>query len=147
RAHNAGHWRISRPRWTAMATWLGEALTPSRSGAGYAEVVRHSLWTFGPATEADLVWWLGATQAVVRTALADVHAIEVRLEDGAAGGVLPDVTADLEAPPSKEPWVALLPVLDPTTMGWRDRGFYLDPVHMPYLFDRAGNGGTTIWVN
>ena len=61
--------------------------------------------------------------------------------------MLADDTADLEARPSKEPWVALLPVLDPTTMGWRDRAFYLDPAHTPYLFDRAGNGGTTIWVN
>jgi hypothetical protein len=41
----------------------------------------------------------------------------------------------------------LLPTLDPTTMGWRDRAFYLDPAHTPYLFDRAGNGGTTVWVD
>ena len=61
--------------------------------------------------------------------------------------MLPDDTTDLEAPPSTDPWVALLPTLDPTTMGWRDRAFYLDPAHTPYLFDRAGNGGTTIWVN
>ena len=44
--------------------------------------------------------------------------------------------------------MALLPTLDPTTMGWRERrGFHLDPVHVPYLFDRAGNGGTTVWVD
>jgi hypothetical protein len=147
RAHNAGSWRVSRPLWTAMATWLGQELTPADSNAGYADVVRHWLWTFGPGTEADLVWWLGSTKAAVRTALADVEAIQVTLDDGSTGWVLPDDTDDLEAPPSKQPWVALLPVLDPTTMGWRDRAFYLDPAHTPYLFDRAGNGGTTIWVN
>jgi hypothetical protein len=43
--------------------------------------------------------------------------------------------------------VALLPTLDPTTMGWREREFYLDPVHTPFLFDRAGNGGSTVWVD
>ena len=43
--------------------------------------------------------------------------------------------------------MALLPTLDPTTMGWRERAFYLDPAHTPYLFDSAGNGGTTVWVN
>ena len=69
------------------------------------------------------------------------------LDDGSTGWVLPDDTADLEGPPSTDPWVALLPVLDATTMGWRDRTFYLDPAHTPYLFDRAGNGGTTIWTN
>jgi hypothetical protein len=49
--------------------------------------------------------------------------------------------------PSIDPWVALLPTLDPTTMGWRGRRFYLDPAHTPYLFDSAGNAGTTIWVD
>jgi hypothetical protein len=147
RAHNAGHWRISRPLWTAMTAWLGEEMRPSEPRSGYADVARHWLWTFGPGTEADLVWWLGATKAAVRTALSDVEAIQVELQNGSTGWVLPHDTADLEAAPSKEPWVALLPVLDPTTMGWREREFYLDPAHTPYLFDRAGNGGTTIWVN
>ena len=130
-----------------MTSWLGEPLTPAEPELGYVDVVRHWLWTFGPGTEADLVWWLGSTKSVVRTALADVEAVPVQLADGATGWVLPDYTADLEAPPSTEPWVALLPTLDPTTMGWRERAFYLDPAHTPYLFDRAGNGGTTIWVN
>ena len=35
--------------------------------------------------------------------------------------------------------------VDPTTMGWRDRAFYLDPEHTAYLFDSNGNAGTTIW--
>jgi hypothetical protein len=147
RAHNAGHWRISRPLWSAMTTWLGQRLVPSEGAVGYADVVRHWLSTFGPGTEDDLVWWLGATKAVVRAALRDVEAVAVQLEHGATGWVLPDDTDDLESSPSKDPWVALLPTLDPTTMGWRDRAFYLDPAHTPYLFDRAGNGGTTVWVD
>lgn len=147
RGRNAGHWRISRPMWTAMASWLGEEMTPTESESGYAEVVRHWLWTFGPATEADLVWWLGSTKAAARRALSDVEAVEVMLADGSTGWVLPDDTADLAVPAHAEPWVALLPALDPTTMGWRDRAFYLDPEHTPYLFDRAGNAGTTVWMN
>lgn len=147
RGHNAGHWRISRPMWTSMASWLGRQMSPAAPEPGYAEVVRHWLWTFGPANEADLVWWLGSTKAAVRRALSDVGAVEVVLGDGSTGWVLPDDTADLAVPARAEPWVALLPVLDPTTMGWRDRAFYLDPEHTPYLFDRAGNAGTTVWVN
>lgn len=147
RGRNGGHWRISRPRFTSMASWLGAELVPTDVDAGYADVVRHLLWTFGPATGADLAWWLGSTKAVVRAALAANDAVEVALDDGSSGWVLPDDTADLERAPAVEPWVALLPTLDPTTMGWRGRDFYLDPEHTPYLFDRAGNGGTTIWVN
>jgi hypothetical protein len=44
------------------------------------------------------------------------------------------------------PWVALLPALDPTTMGWAGRDFYLGR-HRPVLFDRNGNAGPTIWCD
>jgi hypothetical protein len=147
RGHNNGHWRISRPLWTAMASWLGEELVPADAAGGYAEVVGNWLWTFGPGTEADLAWWLGSTKAAVRGALADLEAVPVQLDDGATGWVLPDDTADLDVRPEAEPWVSLLPSLDPTTMGWRQRDFYLDPAHAPFLFDATGNGGTTVWVN
>jgi hypothetical protein len=43
--------------------------------------------------------------------------------------------------------VALLPVLDPTVMGWKARGFYLPDEHLPHLFDSNGNAGTTAWVD
>ena len=43
-----------------------------------------------------------------------------------------------------EPWAALLPVLDPTVMGWKQRDFYLG-AHAPHLFDSNGNAGTTAW--
>ena len=62
--------------------------------------------------------------------------------EDATGWVLPD---DLEDVPEPEPWAALLPVLDPTTMGWKQREFHLDPDDVPYLFDSNGNGGTTAW--
>ena len=58
----------------------------------------------------------------VRRALADVDAVEVSLDGGASGWVLPD---DLDTPPDPGPWAALLPVLDPTIMGWKERAFYL----------------------
>lgn len=147
RASNDGHWRISKPLWTSMSSWLGEPVAPTSVDEGYAEIVRRLLWTFGPVTEDDLVWWLGGTKGAVRAGLASASALEVSLDDGSTGWVLPDDTADLEAPAATDPWVALLPTLDPTTMGWRDRAFYLDPVHTPYLFDRAGNGGSTVWVD
>lgn len=142
RGHNGGHWRISRPAWTTMDAWLGERPAPLGSPEGYAELVRRWLGTFGPGTEDDVVWWLGATKGAVRRALAELSAVEVGLEDGSVGWVLP---GDEEPAPDAEPWAALLPVLDPTTMGWRHRGFYLDPAHTPYLFDTNGNAGTTAW--
>lgn len=142
RAVNDGHWRTSRPRWTATSTWLGEPPEPLDDRTGYAELVTRWLRSFGPGTEADLVWWLGATKTVVRRALADIGAVDVDLEGGARGWVLADDTDEVEEPTE---WAALLPVLDSTAMGWRDRDFYLDPADVPYLVDSNGNIGTTAW--
>lgn len=142
RGVNGGHWRTSRPQWTPMADWLGEVPDPWDERAGYAELVGRWLARFGPGTETDVVWWLGATKAAVRRALADLAAVEVSLDGGGTGWVLPD---DVEPEPSVEPAAVLLPVLDPTTMGWKERAFYLDAGDAPYLFDTAGNGGTTAW--
>jgi hypothetical protein len=66
----------------------------------------------------------------------------VRLERAQTGCVLPD---DVDPEPPVEPWAALLPALDPTTMGWKDRDFYVDPDFAPAVFDWAGNVGTTAW--
>ena len=144
RGRNAGHWRTARPQWTATSTWLGEVPAPASEGEGYAELTRRWLRSFGPGTEADLVWWLGATKGAVRAALADVGAVQVGLDGGGTGWLLPDDALLDRAEPEVEPWAALLPVLDPTVMGWKERGFYLGG-YGPMLFDVNGNAGTTAW--
>ncbi len=143
RATNTGHWRTARPRWTLTRHWLGNVPEPCTAADGYRELVRRWLRTFGPGTEDDLVWWLGATKTVVRAALAELAAVEVSLDHGVRGWLLPD---DIEEAPNPGPWVALLPMLDPTVMGWQTRRFYLDR-HRDQLFDSQGNAGTTIWVD
>ncbi len=144
RGRNSGHWRTSRPAWSLTSQWLDDVPDPLPAEEGYAELVRRWLRTFGPGTTNDIQWWLGSTVTAVRRSLELVGAVEVSLDSGATGWVLPD---DLEPEPEVEPWAALLPVLDPTTMGWKSRDFYLDPDHTPYLFDSNGNGGTTAWWN
>lgn len=142
RGENDGGWKTSRPRWTVTENWLPEAPTALDEAAGYAELIRSWLRTFGPGAEADIVWWLGATKAAVRRALADLDAVEVSIEGG-SGYVLPD---DLDDEPPVDDWAALLPALDPTTMGWKGRAWYLGE-HTDAIFDRNGNGGPTAWWN
>lgn len=144
RGRNAGHWRISRPLWTSARAWLGTVPEPLPEAQGYAELVQGWLRTFAPGTETDLCWWLGVPKGTVRRALADLGAIAVELDSGETGWVLP---GDDEPDDPVTPWAALLPVLDPTLMGWKQRGFYLDDADVPYLFDSVGNGGTTAWWN
>lgn len=140
RASNAGAWFTSRPRWALMEDWLGEAPAAPPEAEGVAGLVERWLRAFGPGTAADLKWWLGSTVAAVRRALAHVGAVEVDL-GGQTGYLLP---GDLEPAGPVEPWAALLPPLDPTTMGWHERDWYLGP-HRKQLFDTAGNAGPTIW--
>ena len=148
RGRNAGHWRLNKPAWTRSEDWLGVVDAPLDEAAGYAELVRRWLLTFGPGSAVDLQWWLGSTKTAVTRALADVDAVQVALDDGTTGWVLPgdtEDTEDTEDTAPLEPWAALLPTLDPTVMGWKARAFYLDPAHVPLLFDTNGNAGTTAW--
>jgi Winged helix DNA-binding domain len=140
RASNDGGWATSRPRWASAKSWLGEEIAPLPQAEGVARLVEHWLRAFGPGTAADIKWWLGSTVAAVRSALADLHTVEVDL-DGQTGYLLGD---DLEATDPVEPWAALLPPLDPTTMGWAARDWYLGP-YRAQLFDTSGNAGPTAW--
>ncbi|MBA3421305.1 MAG: winged helix DNA-binding domain-containing protein [Thermoleophilaceae bacterium] len=140
RASNDGAWTTSRPRWATMASWLGEEVVPRPQADGVARLVERWLRVFGPGTAADIKWWLGSTGGAVRRALGDLGAVEVDF-DGQTGYLLPD---DLEPSDPVEPWAALLPSLDPTTMGWAERDWYLG-AHREQLFDANGNAGSTAW--
>ncbi len=134
-----GSWTSSQFRWVHTEPW-----PPVPAAEARAEIARRWLHAYGPATEADLKWWTGWTLGDVRKALAAVGPDQVRLENGTAALVSP---GDIAAEPAPEPWAALLPGLDPSGMGWADRGFHLDPAHRPALFDYAGNIGPTVWWN
>jgi hypothetical protein len=142
RGTNDGAWTISRPRWTPMTEWLSEKPGTATPELARAELVRRWLRAFGPATVTDIKWWFGNTLTWARQALRDLDAVEVDL-DGKPGFALPD---DLEVEPNADPWCALLPGLDVTTMGWSDRDWYLGE-HRTHVFDSNGNGGPTAWWN
>jgi hypothetical protein len=141
RGPNDGNWLRSKPRWTLMNDWLGEPLPIEDPATGHRNLIERWLRAFGPGTETDIVWWLGSTKAAVRRALSELEAVEVDLDDGSTGYVLPD---DVESVESAPPTALLLPELDPTVMGWKQRDWYLGP-HAEHLFDRNGNGGQTVW--
>jgi hypothetical protein len=142
RGRPRGSWVSSQYRWAPMTGWLGRPLPSLSTSEAQTEVIRRWLSRFGPGTEADIRWWTGWTARVVRLGIATIGVVEVDL-DGQRGFVLPE---DLESTPKPKPWVALLPALDPTTMGWQAREWYLG-AHKDALFDRNGNAGPTIWVN
>lgn len=140
RGRPRGSWTSSQFRWTAMESWLPDLERDLAPETARAVLVRRWLRAYGPGTMADLRWWTGWTAGEVARALRDVRHAQVEL-DGGAGLVLED---DLEPVPAPEPWVALLPALDPTVMGWTGRQWFLGE-YGPALFDRSGNPGPTVW--
>jgi hypothetical protein len=142
RTRPTGTWINGAYTYAAMADWLDGGLGDLTEREAARDLALRWLHAFGPATSTDLQWWTGWTVATTRHALADVGAVEVQVGTGAAW-VAPD---DVEAVAPVEPWVALLPGLDPTTMGWKERGWYL-PDACTDTFDRMGNAGPTVWVD
>ena len=143
RTRPLGTWTSGQYRWATVEHWLGAPARRDRPRAGVLRAPR-------------------ALAAFVRTGHDDGHPVVDGLDRGAgegdprppstprqvrlgddAGYVLPD---DLDPVGDADPWVALLPGLDPTTMGWKDRGWYLGD-HAAELFDRNGNAGPTVWAN
>lgn len=143
RARPTGTWINGQYRWAAAESWSPGVFGAGDARAAAAGLARRWLHAFGPATRTDLQWWAGWPAATTTTALADVGAVRVQLDEG-PGWVAPD---DVDQVPAAPPSVRLLPGLDPSTMGWKQRGFHLDADHVPLLFDRNGNGGPTVWVD
>jgi len=133
-------------RWVPMDRWVPGGLPAMPKAAAQVELVRRYVGAYGPVTLADVAWWTGWPLTETRSALAASGAIEGDLGDsnGKPGHVLPENPQS--AVRRVQPWVALLPALDPTVMGWQQRDSYLGE-HKSALFDRNGNAGPTIWAD
>ena len=142
RTKPTGTWINGAYTYAAMDSWLDGGLGDLTEQEAAGALALRWLRAFGPGTTTDLQWWMGWTVATTRRALADAGAVEVTVDTGPAW-VAPDDVGPVDP---AERWVALLPGLDPTTMGWKERGWYL-PDACAETFDRMGNAGPTIWVD
>ena len=142
RGRPRGTWTSSQHRWAPIDHWFPGGLRGLDPGEARRQIIGRWLLTFGPGTMDDMRWWSGWTVAEIRHALSDLDVSEVDVE-GRPALVL---TNDLDPVKPPASWVAFLPALDPTPMGWKERDWYLGP-HKPALFDRNGNIGPSIWHN
>ena len=140
RARPRGSWISGQYRWTTTDGLIPGGIPDLDPTEARARILKLWLRTYGPGTMADLKWWSGWPLRDVRAALGSLDISEAETDEGLAL-VLGD---DLEPTPPSEPRAALLPSLDSTVMGWRDRDWYLGH-HAGPLYDRNGNAGPTVW--
>jgi hypothetical protein len=114
-------------------------------------LVREYLASFGPATENDIVWWMGLGKRKARRALGNLRDSLVKATITGLGSDFFLLESDAARARQDEipsnPIVNLLPSLDPYLMGYKERARYLDETSYDYVFDRSGNATSTILVN
>ncbi len=142
RGRPRGSWKSSQYRWAETDVWLDGGLAALDPEWAEADLLRRWLMSYGPGTITDLRWWTGWTLSKTRAALSRLDTVQVELDDG-PGVVLAD---DLETGSSDDPSVVLLPGLDPSVMGWKEREWFLGDL-AALLFDSNGNAGPTVWVD
>jgi winged helix DNA-binding protein len=147
-----GTWRSSAFRYRLWRDAL-----PQLDLGAYGEqeaaqlLIRRYFAAYGPATVADAAWWTGLGTGAVRDVLK-------HLEDEVAQVVIAglprqffmtceDLAILQRQPAVRSTSVAVLPELDPLTMGYKDRERYVEPRHIPMVFDRGGNATSVILID
>ena len=142
RGRPAGAWTGRQYEWHRRDHWLPIPDDDSDEPEASAALVEAWLRRFGPATLNDIQWWTGWTKTKTKDALARLETAEVWLEGESNLGIV--LADDLDESPTPDTWVRFLPSLDPTSMGWKDRAWYVDGYESA-LFDRMGNVGPAVW--
>jgi hypothetical protein len=147
RATPTGPWTSRQHRWEPISRCWPQGLPPIDTAQAQRDLARGWLERFGPATIEDLQWWTGWNKTATRRALDGLPIEDIDLH-GHLGMQLvrptDNATDDLADEAPSPPTATLLPALDPTPMGWKNRDwmFGIDP---SLIFDRAGNIGPTLW--
>jgi hypothetical protein len=136
RGRPMGSWTSRQHTWEPVTSMWSEGIPELHTDRARTRLVEEYLRRFGPVTEADVAWWTGWPLGVTRKTLASLDTVET-----VQGLVMADDTADVAVP---GPPAALLPALDPTPMGWKERDWFL-PEDRTVLYDRMGNIGPTVW--
>lgn len=141
RARPAGSWRSSQYQWVETGAWFGEKPAAVDEAEGRNRLLARYLANYGPVTALDIRWWTGWGVRQTEAAVKEIEAQPVDLEGEEGWVAAGDTTFRARARRS----VTLLPGLDQTPMGWKNRSWFVGD-HGRELFDRNGNIGPTVWI-
>jgi hypothetical protein len=156
-----GAWTSRQHRWEPVSRWWPNGLPGVDPDQAREALARRWLTCFGPATVDDLQWWTGWNKTTVRRTLGNLQVDEIDLHGGpgivlGAGRMSTADAAPCDAPlarmnradvsSAETPCASLLPALDPSPMGWKQRDWMFG-IDQRAVFDQAGNIGPTVWWN
>jgi predicted transcriptional regulator len=137
-----GSWRTSVYNYELLDRWqpvIPEGETDTLKSL--SRLVQWYLASYGPATLADIAWWIGVSQSQVKKAMAGIDR-PLRYEHfkaiGADAYIFEDDRAALEEwRPPDGPQVKFLPGFDQYVMAYADRGRFISPEHYGKVFKRV----------
>lgn len=114
-------------------------------------LIERYIKSYGPVTENDIIWWLGISKGKARSVLDKLHSeLELIKMDQIEHEYIihkQDIIRLSNMKDNIESVVNALPGLDPYIMGYKNRERYIDYNFYEYIFDRSGNGTTTILLD
>lgn len=114
------------------------------------ELLRRYLDSYGPVRRADLVWWTGLPARQIDDALRGLDEEVVSVSVAGLGDdllITAEGAHDAAAVESGPVAINLVPMLDPYTMGYKDRRRLLDPELNEAVVDRGGNVTSVVLVD
>jgi hypothetical protein len=115
------------------------------------QLVHRYVSVYGPVTLHDVAWWSGLPVGLVRSAIAALGDALAAVSCADADEPLLMTTDDLSRATDDagtgDGSVALLPVLDPFLMGYRERRRFLEPSLRRFVYDPGGNASFTVLVD
>ncbi|PKQ16570.1 MAG: hypothetical protein CVT67_04015 [Actinobacteria bacterium HGW-Actinobacteria-7] len=120
--------------------------------AGQLILVRAYIRAFGPVRIRDIAWWTGVGPRRVQEAIRTMgdEIVEVALEGAPSDDSYFMHAGDideLDTARTEPDTTSLLPSMDTFTMGYADKGRFVAPEHLRFVFDRAGNATSVIIVS
>lgn len=144
-------WRDPRHTYRRFDECLPDAvLDRYERDEAIALLVERYIARYGPVTIRDIGWWTGLGVRRTRAALQRLGGAVVATDlPGWTGQYVvraEDLNRLTDSPTHEDPQVAVLPMLDPFTMGYRDRERLIHPHHHNLVYDGSGNATNSLLV-
>lgn len=152
RAEPKGGWKSNLHTYRRMDQYFpGLELHSLDETEAKKEVIQKYIHSFGPATLNDITWWTKFPRTKIRDILENDEdkIVQVKVSEyNEPYYILKSQKKALQSTIVKKKFnFSLLPVLDPFIMGYKDRTRYIDTECFQYVFDRSGNGTSSIFVD